>query len=127
MPRYISPPPHSFDISIVQWLGDVYEALVLLEDLVVTRVSAARTIRPEESGLVLIDNSGAINVTLPDPVVVGEGWNCRFLKKSNNAHAVTLVGTIDGASNNSDIDAQYDSIHVLSTGGDYVILSQKIA
>lgn len=127
MPRYITPPPNSFDISVVQWLQSAYEALTLLEDLVTTTITAAHTVRPDESGLFLVNNSGAINVTLPDPAVVGGGWGCRFVKTSNNSHAVTLVGTIDGASNNSEMNAQYDSMHVRSTGSDYVICSKKIS
>lgn len=127
MPRYIDPPPTVFDQAIVTWLGQAYQALALLEDLVTTTIATTRTLLAEESGLVLLANTGTINVTLPDPVVVGPGWGVLFVKTTADAFAVTLVGTINGAVNNNQIDAQYDRIGLRSTGSSYVITEREIS
>lgn len=126
MRSFLDPPPTD-QRDVLAYLGQVYNAISLFNNTPVTSVSAARTILPDESGIYLLANTGTFNVTLPDPGRAGAGWQALFIKTTSDAAAVTLVGTINGASNNSDIDAQYDRIGLVTNGTEYFITEYSIA
>lgn len=151
MPRYIEPPPNIFESvsgaqgssvnshnggiqkepSLINWLFSVYQALVTLENMVVTTVTATSTLRPEQSGLILIANTGAISLNLPKAASVGEGFRYLFIKTTSDAQIATLDGngseTINGSATNTQIDAQYDRIGIVSNGSNWLIFEREIA
>jgi hypothetical protein len=79
----------------------------------------------------LIGNTAARTLTLPAAATVRAGGWLRVVKTSTDAAAVTLdaAGTekINGALTFAAMDAQYDCVHLLCTGSEWVILSKNIA
>ena len=132
MSRYIEPPPRLIDPNaILRWLTSVYDAFTVLENLVVTTVTANKTLLSEDSGLVLLANTGAITVTLPGAAIAGAGCRFLFIKTTVDAQAVTLDGysaeTINGGATNAQIDAQYDRIGIVSDGSQWLIYEREIS
>jgi len=77
--------------------------------------------------LVLVPNTGAITVTLPAAAsCTGAGFV--FKKTTADAVAVTLDGngaeTIDGSATNAAMDAQYDTLSIISDGTAWHIVEQ---
>jgi hypothetical protein len=132
MPRFIEPPPTSFDEQgIVNWLGSVYQAVNLLENLIVTTTSAAMTLTPEHSGLICVANTGAIAITLPKAATAGAGLIYMFVKTTTDAEIITIDGngseTINGATTYTSMDAQYDRVGIVSDGDEWFIYEEGIS
>ncbi|MFH1745669.1 MAG: hypothetical protein ABIG44_01360 [Planctomycetota bacterium] len=81
--------------------------------------------------VLLIANTAARTLTLPAVAMARAGAWLRIVKTSADVAAVTLDGsgaeTIDGAGTYADIDAQYDAVHLVCTGSEWIILSRDIA
>jgi hypothetical protein len=79
----------------------------------------------------LMSNTAARTLTLPSVSTVRAGAWFRLIKVSSAAFAITLDGagaeTIDGSATFSGVDAQYDTVLLLCTGSEWVILSRDIA
>lgn len=79
----------------------------------------------------LIANTAARVLTLPAAATVRAGGTIRVVKTSSDAFAVTLdpnsSETIDGASTLATMDAQYDTVHLLCTGSEWIVLNRDIA
>lgn len=78
-----------------------------------------------------VDTSGgAVQVDLPDPANI-EGRRITVKKTTGDVNAVTLETpgseTIDGAANHSTLDAQWDSLTLISDGVNYLIENSTIA
>lgn len=65
---------------------------------------------------------GAFNETLPANATTRVGKRYTVKKTDVSANAVTVVGTIDGATNYS-LAAQYDAVTVVNTGSTWLIES----
>lgn len=81
-------------------------------------------------GLILVGNTGTMTITLPT-AVNNTGRIFIFKKTSSSATAITVDGagseTIDGATTHTAMDAQYDTITIISDGANWHIIAQKIA
>lgn len=81
--------------------------------------------------VLLMANSAARTLTLPAVATCRAGSWLRLVKTSAAAFAITIdpsgVESIDGASNLATVDAQYDCVHVLCTGAEWIVLSRDIA
>lgn len=81
--------------------------------------------------VLLIANTSARTLTLPAVATVRAGGWFRVVKTSSDAAAVTLDGSgaeiIDGSTTYSAIDAQYDTVLLMCTGSEWIILSRDIA
>ncbi|HUU97912.1 MAG TPA: hypothetical protein VM487_19420 [Phycisphaerae bacterium] len=81
--------------------------------------------------VLLIANTAARTLTLPPVATVRAGGWFRIVKTSADAFAVTLDpdGTeqIDGAATLGTIDAQYDCVHVICTGTEWIVVDRDIA
>lgn len=96
----------------------------------------------------IIEKSGAYTATLDDDVIKGDtsgapftitlpavatasGKILTFIRTGAGANALTIDGnaaeTIDGAATNATMDAKYDSLTILCTGSEWVIIARKIA
>lgn len=132
MSRYLDMPPSTTESNaLLHWLQNVYDAITLLENFVVTTVDAAKTLLPEESGLILLANTTAFTITLPKVSVCGDGLKYLFIKSTSDAEIITLDGagseTINGSATNTDIDAQYDRIGIVSTSNGWLIYERFIS
>lgn len=86
----------------------------------ITGATAGTSTTGDTNVLFLCDaTGGAINATLPSPVA---GFVCAIKKTDSSSNAVTVVGTIDGASNYS-ISTQNNSIVVVGTATGYQVVS----
>lgn len=85
----------------------------------------------ESDRAVLLDSSGgAFTITLPE--ATGSGRALTFKMVGTGTNAVTLDGadseTIDGATTNADMDAQYDTLAILDgEAGKWSIVGKVIA
>lgn len=81
--------------------------------------------------VLLMANTAERTMTLPTAASVRAGGWIRFVKTSADVFSITLDGagseTIDGATSLATIDAQYDSVLMVSTGAEWVVLSRDIA
>jgi hypothetical protein len=79
----------------------------------------------------LMSNAAARTLTLPAVAQVRAGGWIRVVKTSSAAAAITLDGngaeTIDGAATFAGVDAIYDTVLLVCTGTEWVILSRDIA
>jgi hypothetical protein len=98
--------------------------------------SAATATLPDDvfggsgTGLVLVANTGTMTLTLPT-AVNNAGKRLIFKKTTSSATAITVDAnaseTIDGATTHTAMDAQYDTITIMSDGANWHIVAQKIA
>lgn len=105
---------------------------VVDNELIVALADANATLTLDHvNRVLLIANTAARTLTLPAVATVRAGGWIRVVKTSADAAAVTLDGngaeTIDGAATYAAIDAQYDTAHLLCTGGEWIILSRDVA
>jgi hypothetical protein len=81
--------------------------------------------------VLLIGNTAARTLTLPPVASVRVGGWMRFVKTSADAAAITLDGagaeTIESGVTYSAMDARYDTVHLVCTGSEWVVLSRDIA
>lgn len=81
--------------------------------------------------VLLMGNSAARTLTLPAAATCRAGCWFRVVKTSAAAFAITVdpngVETIDGASTLATLDAQYDCVHVICTGSEWIVLNRDIA
>ena len=81
--------------------------------------------------VLLIGNTAARTLTLPPLANVRAGAWLRVVKTSADAFAVTLDGnaleSIDGSSTFAALDAAYDTVHLVATAGEWIILDRDIA
>ena len=82
--------------------------------------------------VVLGDTSGgAFTITLPAVADVPTGKIYTFIRDGAGANALTIDGdgseTIDGAATHATMDARYDSITIISTGTEWIVIASKIA
>jgi hypothetical protein len=90
----------------------------------------AATLTVAMAGLYTIGNTVARTLTLP--AVAGTAGLWYTIKKTSaDAAAVTIDTpggeTIDGAATNAEVDAQYDSITIVSDGSNWHVVNKKIA
>lgn len=80
--------------------------------------------------IIFVDTTSAFTITLPSAGDV-EGQVLTFIKTDVNANALTLEcqgsETIDGGSTYKAIDAQHDTITIISDGSNWFIISKKVA
>ena len=70
----------------------------------------------DRNKIILCDaTGGAFNVTLLSPAVAGDGFAVMVKKSDASANAITVIGTIDGASNFS-LAAENDYVILISDG-----------
>lgn len=81
--------------------------------------------------VLLIGNTAARTLTLPPLGNVRVGAWLRVVKTSADAFAVTLDGnaseTIEGSATFAALDAEFDTVHLVATTGDWIILDRDIA
>jgi len=81
-------------------------------------------------GVILVTGTTASNLNLPAAATAGAGSWCTFVKTGATG-ALTIEPneseTIDGAANNADMDAQYDTITIVCDGTGWLIVDKKIA
>lgn len=81
--------------------------------------------------VLLMGNSAARTLTLPPVATVRAGAWMRVVKTSAAAFAITLDANaaelIDGATTLGTLDAQYDTVHICSTGSEWIVLDRDIA
>ena len=99
---------------------------------VTTKASAANvTISASDlGGIIKITGTTAGNLNLPAVATAGAGAWCTFVKTgASGALTIEPDGseTIDGAANNNEMDAQYDTITIVCDGTEWFIVAQKIA
>lgn len=99
---------------------------------VITLADASATLTLDHVGrTLLLGNTGARTLTLPAVAQVRAGGWIRIVKTSSAAAAITLDGngaeTIDGAATFAGVDAIYDTVLLVCTGTEWVILSRDIA
>jgi hypothetical protein len=99
---------------------------------VVSLPDATQTLSLDQINRVLLmGNSAARTVTLPAAATCRAGSWLRLVKTSAAAFAITIdpssVESIDGASNLATVDAQYDCVHALCTGTEWIVLSRDIS
>ncbi len=96
----------------------------------VTTVTATSTLTAEQAGLVVVNNTGAVTMNLPT-AVGNAGLTFIFKKGTSDAFAVTLdpagSETIDGGSTVATIDAQHDTITIVSDGANWRVTARIIA
>jgi hypothetical protein len=92
-------------------------------DQTITRWDVGKTI--------LVPNTAALTLNLPSAAAVQAGARLTFVKTTSNAQAITLDGsgseTIDGQATNAAMDANHDTITIVSDGTNWRIVCQKIA
>ncbi|HEY1192376.1 MAG TPA: hypothetical protein VGE74_32435 [Gemmata sp.] len=80
---------------------------------------------------VFVPNTAALTVTLPAVADTQAGDRVRVVKTTADAQAVTLDGnaaeTIDNGATLATIDARYDTVELVSTGTEWVVLNRDIA
>ena len=81
--------------------------------------------------VLLMGNSAARTLTLPTVAQCRAGCWFRVIKTSAAAFAITIdpsgIETIDGAANLASLDAQYDCVHLICIGSEWIVLSRDIA
>jgi hypothetical protein len=110
---------------------DVAATGACTEGVVTHAATGALTITPAMFGkLNLVPSTGAQAATLPLAADVA-GQSITFKKTTANAVALTLTGagaeTIDGSNTNAVIDAQFDTLTLVSDGVGFHIVAYKIA
>ena len=95
----------------------------------VKTITGDTTLTENDAGLILVNNTAAITITLPT-ASGNEGLTYIIKKISSATQAVTLDGygseTIDGSATNNDIDAQYDYLVITSDGSNWHIVGRWI-
>lgn len=80
---------------------------------------------------IFVPNTAALTLTLPAVADTQAGDRLTFVKTTTDAAAITLDGnaseTIDGATTLATVDAQFDTVEIVSTGSAWVVLSRDIA
>lgn len=80
--------------------------------------------------VILLPNTAALALTLPSAVKCA-GGSFIFKKTTTDAQAVTVTGagaeTIDGANTHATMDAQYDTITIVSDGVVWHVVASKIS
>lgn len=82
-------------------------------------------------GVLLVDTqSGAVTLNLP-AAADAAGQVLTVKRMGTGVNAVTIDGdgaeTIDGSATNTDLDAQYDVLTIVSDGSEWLILNSNIA
>ena len=99
---------------------------------VTTKASATNvTIAASDlGGLIYVTGTTASNLNLPAAATAGAGAWCSFVKTGASG-ALTIepdgAETIDGAANNAEMDAAYDTITIVCDGTGWYITATKIA
>lgn len=105
---------------------------VLDNNVIIQLADASATLTLDHvNRVLLIGNTAARTLTLPAVATVRAGGWLRVVKTSSDAFAVTLDGnaseTIDGAATLATMDAQFDTVHLVCTGTEWIVLSRDIA
>lgn len=105
---------------------------VLDNEPIIALADASATLTLDHMNRVLtIGNTAARTLTFPAAATVRAGGWMRVVKTSADAFAVTLDGnsseTIDGSTTLATMDAQYDTVLLLCTGTEWIVLSRDIA
>jgi hypothetical protein len=83
-----------------------------------------------QAGLIMVSNTSTMTLTLPTAASAA-GLQYTFFKATSDAAAITIDGdsaeTINGAANVATMDAQYDTITMVSTGTAWVVTHRIIA
>lgn len=105
----------------------------VIDNLLVAALSdATQTLSLDHMNRVLLmGNTAARTLTLPSAATARAGAWVRIVKTSSALFAITIdpsgVETIDGAANLASVDAQYDCLHAICTGSEWIVLSRDIA
>ncbi|MCC6358534.1 MAG: hypothetical protein IT450_07320 [Phycisphaerales bacterium] len=99
---------------------------------IISLADAAATLTLDHMNRVLLmANSTGRTLTLPAAATVRAGAWIRVVKTNVTAAAITLDGnaaeTIDGAATLATLDAQFDTVLLLCTGSEWIVLSRDIA
>jgi hypothetical protein len=99
---------------------------------VITLADANKTLTLDHvNRTLLMANTAARTLTMPAVATVRAGATLRVVKTSSDAFAITLDGnsseTIDGSATLATIDAQYDTVLLLCSGSEWIVLSRDIA
>ena len=90
----------------------------------------AATITTAQAGVVVVSNTGTMTLTLPTAALAA-GLQYTFIKATSDAAAITLDGagseTINGATTVATMDAQYDTITIVSNGTAWYVTHRIIA
>ena len=88
------------------------------------------TITTAQAGLVMVSNTSTMTLTLPTAASAA-GLEYTFFKATSAASAITIDGagseTINGAANVATMDAQYDTITMVSNGTAWFVTHRIIA
>jgi len=103
-------------------MGGIYRSPFLTP---VKTIVAATTLTPNDSGVILVGNTGTMTITLP-PAAVSAGVNYKFIKTTAAASAITLDGnaseTINGATTSALMNAQWESTEIVCDGSAWYIV-----
>jgi len=94
--------------------------------LKVKTITGNTTLTEEDAGLILVNNTANVTVTLP--AASGNDGLFYIIKKiSSAANTVTVDGngteTIDGSATNTTINAQYKTLFIVCDGSNWYIVS----
>jgi hypothetical protein len=88
------------------------------------------TVTVAQAGVLVVSNSGTMTLTLPTAASAA-GLEFTFIKATAAAWAITLDGdaseTINGATTLATMDAQYDTITIVSNGTAWFVTHRIIA
>lgn len=86
------------------------------------------TLNTASGSIILCTKAGAMSVTLP--TAVGNGGLYYLIKKTGSAGVITIdtfsTQTIDGVDGNTEADAQYDFLGIVSDGSNWHIIARYI-
>lgn len=96
-----------------------------------TSVSSAYTALLTDDVILGDTSGGAFTITLPKVADAPTGKIYTFIRDGSGTNALTIDGdgseTIDGAATHATMDAQYDSITIINTGTEWIVIASKIA
>lgn len=114
--------------SLTKWISSLYLQISGSFSHANTAVAKTATtnLLEDELGVVFLDSSSAaFTLTLPKASKIGLGAWYHFVKTDSSTNAITLDGfgseTINGAATNTQLDAQYDFMEIVSDGENWYI------
>lgn len=120
--------------SGIALVAPVYDGIAAHARLNATKVLAATGAQSltkfDLNKTILVPNTGAYSITLPAVADTQAGDRLTFIKTTSDAVAATLDGnaseTIDGATTLATVDAQFDTVQIVSTGTAWIVSFRDI-